>query len=53
MSDGNLKDSQNEDVYYGVFTLRGIIIIILIDELNSLKIMKNDIGNVYIESSTN
>lgn len=52
VSDGNLTDVPDFDVYSGVVSLRGIIMVILIAALNDLKVVTTDIGNSYLEVKT-
>jgi hypothetical protein len=50
---GHLTDVPNESVYSGVVSLRGIRLLLLIAELNEMKIWATDIGNAFLESRTN
>ena len=45
---GHLTDS----VYSGVVSLRGLIIILFLDDLNNLEKFSTDIGNAYLEENT-
>lgn len=50
---GHLTDVPNESVYSGVVSLRGIRLLLLIAELNDMKVWATDIGNAFLESKTN
>ena len=41
-----------ESVYSGVVSLRGVRIVIFLAELNGLKIWQTDVGNAYLEATT-
>ena len=52
VADGYLTDVSLESVYSGVFSLRGLIIVLFLAEINNLNTWATDIGNVYLKSNT-
>jgi len=51
MADGHLTDVPVESVYSGVVSLRGLLLMIFLAELNELE--ATDIGNAYLGAETN
>jgi hypothetical protein len=50
---GHLTGTPMESVYSGVVSLpRGVRIVIFLAELNGLKIWQTDVGNAYLEATT-
>jgi hypothetical protein len=49
---GRLTDPNTESVYSGAVSLRGIILIFFLGELNALQLWGADIGNAYLEATT-
>ena len=49
---GHLTGTPTESVYSGVVSLRGVRIVIFLAELNGLKIWQTDVGNAYLEATT-
>ena len=49
---GDMTPEPDEAVYSSVATLRSLRIVIFLAELNDLKLMQGDVGNVYLESYT-
>ena len=52
MADGNFTDIPVESIYYGIFSLRGILLLVFIADLNKMETRDTDIGNVYLEVKT-
>jgi hypothetical protein len=50
---GHLTDPNTESAYSGVVSLRGIWIILFLAELDKLQLWGADIGNAYLEETTN
>ena len=53
VADVHLTDIPLESVYSGVFSLRGLRIVLFLAELNGLDTCATDIGNAYLEAHTN
>ena len=51
-AEGNLKDIPLNSVYSGVVSLRGLRMCIFLAELNGLEAYTTDIGNAYLEATT-
>jgi hypothetical protein len=49
---GHLTDPNEESVYSGVVSLRGIRLVVFLAELNHLKLWGADVGNAYLEAHT-
>jgi hypothetical protein len=49
---GHLTDPNEESVYSGVVSLRGIRLTVFIAELNRLSLWGADVGNAYLEAKT-
>jgi hypothetical protein len=49
---GNLTDPNTESVYSGVFSLRGIRLVVFLAELSFLELWGADICNAYLEAKT-
>jgi hypothetical protein len=52
VASGHLTDPNTESVYSGVVLLQGILILFLA-ELNKLQLWGADVGNAYLEVTTN
>ena len=52
VADGNLTEIPLLAVYSGVVSLRGIMLILFIAELNGLESWDVDAGNAYLEAKT-
>ena len=52
VADGHLTDIPMESVYSGVVSLKGLRLVIFLAELNGLKLVATDIGNVHLEAHT-
>ena len=52
IADGHLTDIPIDSVYSRVVSLRGLIIMLFLSELNKIDIRATDIGNAYLESKT-
>jgi hypothetical protein len=50
---GHLTDPITESVYSGVVSLQGIRLITFLSQLNELEHWGNDVGNDYLETTTN
>lgn len=49
---GHLTDTPVESVYSGVFSLRGVRLVIFLAELNGFEVYQMDIGSAYLEAYT-
>ena len=49
---GHLTAIPDDSIYLGVFSLKGIRVIIFLAKLNNLPVYFTDIGNAYLEAST-
>ena len=52
VADGHLTKEPTESVYSGVVSLRGLRLVMFLDELNKLQLWGGDIGNAYLEALT-
>ena len=52
VADGHLTDAPLDSVYSGVVSLRGIRLVAFLAELNKLELWSTDIGNAYLEATT-
>jgi len=52
VADGHLTDLPVDSVYSGVVSLKGLRAMLFIAELNGLPIWSTDIGNAYLEATT-
>ena len=52
VADGHLTDILVESVYYGVVSLRGIILLAFIADINKIETWATDIVNAYIKVKT-
>ena len=53
VSGGHMTETPKDSVYSGVLSLRSMRLALLIGEKNGLRTMIGDIGNAYLEASTN
>ena len=53
VADGHLTDTPLESVYSGVVSLRSLRIVLFLAELNGLDAWATDVGNAYLEATTN
>ena len=53
VADGHLTNVPIDSVYSGVVSLRGLRLLIFLAELNNLELWSTDIGNAYLEATTN
>jgi Reverse transcriptase (RNA-dependent DNA polymerase) len=53
VADGHLTDVPLESVYSGVVSLRSLRLVLFLAELNGLESWATDIGNAYLEATTN
>ena len=51
MADGHLTDIPSENVYSGIFSLRGIQIVLFLAEINKVAMWDRYIGNSYLETN--
>ena len=49
---GHLIETPAESVYSGVFSLRGVRLVVFLAELNNLEVWQSDVGNAYLEALT-
>jgi hypothetical protein len=49
---GHLTTETVESVYSGVVSIRGLCLVMLLNELNGLEIYTADVGNAYLEAYT-
>jgi hypothetical protein len=49
---GNLTDPNAESLYSGVVSLRGILLIIFLSQLNEFELWVTNVGNAYLEATT-
>ena len=52
VADGNLTPEPVESIYSGVVSLRNLRLVIFLGKLNNLELWGADIGNAYLEAST-
>ena len=52
MADGHLTPDPIENIYSGVVSLRNLMLVIFLGELNNLDIWGPDIENAYLEAFT-
>ena len=53
VADGHLTDAPLESVYAGVVSMRGLQTCLFLAELQGLECYSTDIGNAFLESTTN
>jgi Reverse transcriptase (RNA-dependent DNA polymerase) len=53
VADGHLTDVPLESVYSGVVSLRSLRLVLFLAELNELEAWATDVGNAYLEATTN
>ncbi len=52
VADGHLTDIPLDSVYSGVVSLRGLRLMLFLAELNNMEVWATDIGNAYLEATT-
>ena len=52
MAGGHLTPIPVESIYFGVISLRGACLLILLSELNDMNTWPTDIRNVYLKAHT-
>ena len=52
VADGNFTDIPVESIYYGIFSLCGILLLVFIADLDKMETWDTDIGNIYLEAKT-
>ena len=52
VADGHLTKEPVESIYSGVVSLRSLIMVVFLSQLNDLEIWGSDVGNAYLEAYT-